>query len=502
MNQKAINHSELKKTILILAFVINIAGLLLISFLWKWWIYLAICGVAFVVFSVFIVGNKFIYNKFITIITYSALPLFGVCMYAFGKRSNRFIHSRRVYQDLEYRGIDEEFDGDTIFKNFDKSNPNYSKLVKFFYNYYDAPLFDNSVTKFLSDGSTYFDELCNELKQAKNYILLQSYVIKEGSVWDKIFEILKEKARQGLEIKILYDPLGCKTAFSDKLTFKKLENYKIECLSYKTSLFGYENHRKLAVIDGVVAFVGNANISNSYIDLQDVDNCWEVSGIKITGDAVWRMAISFFNDWQFSNGKLTGDFINYRPEKMPKLKAIEYVQPVAISPITNSDQLKKFWLNIISNAHLSLDIVSSYINIDDDIVNALKIACKSGVKVSIITSSLTDRKANFAISRDQYRALMRDGVNIVEYSGFVRSKLVVIDNEIAIMGSPALDTRWLNQKFENVVIINGKDSLRQITKNVENIKYKGKAMTFKELKDRPLTQKSMGVINRLFRFKI
>lgn len=500
MKDRVVNYSLLKKTIMVVSFLINIAALLLISFFCSPWIYFGVCGVSFCVFFIMVIANKYIYNKFLTILAYSAFPIFGFTMYLFGKHNNRYLRQRLAYQNLEFRVETDE--DDSVINNFLKVNPQHFKLVNYNEKYLEKPVYQNTVTKFLNSGDKFFEELFLELKNAKKYILLQEFMIKEGNNWTKLFEILKEKVRSGVEVKLLYDPFDCKNAFEDKLTFRKLENYKIECIPFRSGMWGYESHRKLVVIDGVVAFAGSVNISDIYTGLSDMETNWEVSGIKITGDAVWKMAINFFIDWQFSKGKLKGDFINYMPEKMPKFKSTEFVQPINLSPITNKEENKKFLLNLINNAQNSLDIVSSYINCDEDVVNALKMASYSGVKVNIITSSISDRNCNFAISRDQYKALMRANVNILEYSpGFVRSKIIIVDNAIAYVGTVALDTRWLNLKYENGVILTGKDTLREISKHIETLKYKSKVMSFKDLKERPFSQKLVGWLNRAFRFK-
>ena len=246
-----------------------------------------------------------------------------------------------------------------------------------------------------------------------------------------------------------------------------------------------------------MGFCGAVNISDIYVTPTDF---WEVSGIKITGDAVWKMATGFFNDWQFSKGELTGDFINYMPEKMPKLKSAEFVQPIQNSPITNKDENKQFILNMVNNANSSINIISSYINVDRDVVNALSMASQSGVKVTILTSSISDRTCNFAISRDYYKELMRAGVKILEYNpGFVRSKMILIDNEIAFVGTVALDTRWFNQKYENGVIVTGSETVREISKYFLGLQHDAIEVGFNDLKEYPFSQKFIGWINRLFR---
>lgn len=413
------------------------------------------------------------------------------------------MRERRIYQNLEFRGLENEEHDSEVLISLLKQYPGQFKLANYIANYLEEPLCQNSTTKFLSSGENFFDELFNELKRAKKYILIEEFVIREGLMWNTLFEILKEKVRDGVEVKILYDKLGCKHAFSDKLTFRKLENYRIECVPFRSGVFGYSNHRKLIVVDGIVAFAGGINISDKYTNFKEVDTNWECSAIKITGDAVWRMTVGFFNDWQFSKGRLINDFITYKPEKMPKLKTYEFVQPVTLSPITNKDETKSLIIALINNATESINILSSYIVIDDDIVEAMKRARYSGVKVNVFTSSVSDRHANFSISRGIYHDLLQANINVLEYSNsFLRSKIISIDNTIAYVGTVALDTRWFNQMYENGVLVNGKETMREISKYIENINYKCKNITFKDLKERPFSQKLIAWLNRLTRFKM
>ena len=501
MKKSVINNSLMKKFVLIFSFVVNMALLLLTAFLWHFWIYLIASGVSLVVYIVFLSINKHIHNKLLWLIVVSALPIYGTVLYLLGKYNSRYLHSRTVYQNLQFRNSEEaSVDCEEILKSIKKHSIRQYKLSRNILSNYNSPVFQNSSTKFLESGQQIYDELFNELKQAESYIFIEQYVIREGKIWDQLFEILKQKARQGVEVKILYDPLGCKNAFTDKLTFQKLANYKIDCVPFKNGVFGYGNHRKLVVIDGIVAFVGSFNISDRYTGYSEVDNNWELSALKISGDAVWNMTVGFFNDWQFSKGKLLGDFINYKPENSLRLKSSDVVQPIITSPLTNNDETKTLLISLINSANEKIDIFSSFINVDADILDALKHAVNSGVEVNIITSSTTDRDTNFAISRGHYYELIRAGVNVLEHPNtFLRSRMIVVDHETAMVGSIGLDTRWLHLKFENAVVIHGKETLKNITRYAEVVKHACKLFTLKDFNERPLQQKITAWAYRLFR---
>ena len=483
------NYSLSKKFTLNTSLVVNIALLLLISFLWHIWIYFVISAVAFLTFLILLSLNKYVENKLMWLILVTALPIFGTTLYIFNKRNNRHIRSRKIYNNLQFRSTDMlDFD-EEVLESLKKQHINEFSLSNYLNFALNSPIYQNCVTKYLPSGEKVFEEIFNELKQAKKYILIETYVIREGKIWETLFSILKQKAREGVEIKILYDPLGCKHAFSDKKTFRKLENYKIDCITFKTGCFGHGNHRKLFVIDGVVGFVGGANITDKYTVIPE-NPYWEQSGLKITGDAVWNMAVAFFNDWEFSKGKLTGDFINYKPDKTLKLKTNEYVQPFTLTPLNNNEEYKNLLINVINNSQMELNILSSVIQIDGEIKKALKNAVSRGVQVNIVVSSMSDKATTFAISKGYYSELIKSGVNIYEYTnGFIRSKVITIDRRTAIIGSMNLDTRWLDLKYENGVLIHSKEVIKEIDSNIDLIKKSSKSITLKECRERSFGQK-------------
>jgi len=428
------------------------------------------------------------------------LPIFGTTLYLLGKFDGKYLSARSTYQDLQFRNSEEHSNVEETFKHIKKSNSKYYKIYKTFNSLYGSPVFENTTTRFLGEGVVVFDEILKQLSKAKKYIFIQQYVIKDGEVWNKLFDILKKKAREGVEIKLIYDPLGCKNAFEDKLTFKKLENYKIDCIPFKSTPYGFGNHRKMIIVDGVTAFVGSYNISDRYTEFTAVDSDWEVSAVRLDGDAVWSLALGFYNDWKFSEGRWDSDYINYKPENYAKSKSNEIVQPILTNPLSNNDETKNAILTLINNASTKVDIFSSFVNIDGDVLTAIKKAVMGGVEINIILSSITDKEINFAMSREQYYSLISSGVNVYELTNnFLRSRMIVVDNEYALVGTIGLDTRWLHLKYENAVLINGKETLKDISKYVENVKHNSKLYTLKDYKERPFPQKLVAWFLKLFR---
>jgi len=497
---KALNYNNSKRFLLFLTFVINVATLMLVTFFAHVWVYMAASLLYGTILVIIIANNRYITSKLLWVVCAVTLPIFTTFLLVFYKRNGRYLKQRKSYQNLYFRSKDSLDCDNTTLDNLKKQNYNHYLISNYYNNLLDAPVYQNSVSKYLPNGESIFSEILNELKNAKRYIFIEQYYISEGNMWNSIFQVLKQKAREGVEIKILYDATKCKRSFSDKNTFKKLSNYKMDVLPFKNGTFGFANHKKLIIIDGVVGFVGGANISDKYTQLDHLINSWEQSGLKITGDAAWGLTTMFLNDWMYSNGKLIGDVISYKTDKYSKLKSNEFVQPLIVSPLSNKDELKNIFLNVISNACEEINIMSSYIDIDDETIKAMSTACKKGVKVNIILSSISDNYKTFAITKGYYYQLAKAGVNLYEYNGgFVRSKAVVVDHSTVLMGSMNLDTRWLENKYEVGVLVHSKETAKHADNNIYAIKGDSKLITYKDIKERKVSQKIIAALFKLFR---
>lgn len=311
----------------------------------------------------------------------------------------------------------------------------------------------NNETKYLEIGEKFFKEVLIELGKAKRYIFIQSFIINTGEMWGSILEILIEKAKAGVEVKVMYDDIGCFATLDPKYP-KFLESKGIETEIFNpvkpviNTNVNNRDHRKIIVIDGEVAFNGGINIADEYINAIIKYGHWKDMGIKVIGDAAFEFTKIFLETWSFTRD-VSVDVEKYRGNVEKSNKANGLCIPFSSSPIDEDNLAVDLLLNIISNAKKYIYITTPYLIIDDMMQNALINAVKSGVEIKIITPCIWDKKAVHMLTRSNYKRLCDYGIEIYEYTpGFIHGKTLVSDDKLAIVGSINLDYRSLFHHFE------------------------------------------------------
>ena len=322
-------------------------------------------------------------------------------------------------------------------------------------NYSNCPIYENTYNEYLTPGEVKFEKLVEELKKAKHFIFLEYFIIEEGIMWNTILEILKEKAKEGVDVRVIYDDVGCVM----KLPYKygdKLEKYGIKCRVFNpfipilTNRLNNRDHRKIAVIDGYVGFMGGINLADEYINSFEKYGHWKDAAILLKGDAVFNLTVMFLTMWDFINNS-DDDYLKYRPENFTNEKYLSkgYVQPFDDSPLVNEPIGETVYLNLINKAKKYIYINTPYLIIDNEMATALKIAAKSGIDVRIVTPHIPDKWFVHAVTRSYYHSFIKDNIKIYEYTpGFMHSKTFVVDDEYAVVGSINLDFRSLYLHFE------------------------------------------------------
>jgi len=331
----------------------------------------------------------------------------------------------------------------------------YSNLICYLENFSDFPLYDKTESQFLSSGEMYFEELLESLRNAKKYIFLESFIIKEGIMWNSILEILKQKVKEGVIVRVIYDDVGCFLVLPSNYP-KILQNIGIECIVFNkfrplwTTVQNNRDHRKIAIIDGNVAFTGGINFSDEYINTYERFGHWKDAGMKITGKAAWSFTLIFLQMWSICK-RQKENYLEFYPFNNNKCnnKTDGFIQPYADSPMDKENIGEHVYLHMINKAKRYLYINTPYLIIDDSMVSALKLAAKSGVDVRITVPYRWDKRFIHFTTRSYYRDLIKSGVKIYEYSkGFIHSKSFISDDEIATIGTINLDFRSLYLHFE------------------------------------------------------
>ena len=288
-------------------------------------------------------------------------------------------------------------------------------------------------------------------------------------MWNTILDILKEKVKEGVDVRVIYDDVGCVM----KLPYRyadELKKYGIECRVFNkfvpilTNRVNNRDHRKITVIDGYVGFMGGINLADEYINVYEKYGHWKDAAILIKGDAVFNLTVMFLTMWDFINNT-DDDYLKYKPENYTNEKYLSrgYIQPFDDSPLANEPIGETVYLNLINKAKKYIYINTPYLIIDNEIVTALKIAAKSGVDVIIVTPHIPDKWFVHAVTKSYYHSFIKDGIKIYEYTpGFMHSKTFVVDDEYAVVGSINLDFRSLYLHFECGVWLYNTDSALKV----------------------------------------
>jgi cardiolipin synthase len=266
---------------------------------------------------------------------------------------------------------------------------------------------------------------------------------------------LKEKAKEGVIVRVIYDDVGCFLILPSNYP-EILETMGIECVVFNkfrplwTTVQNNRDHRKIAIIDGKVAFTGGINFSDEYINTYERFGHWKDAGMKITGKAAWSFTLIFLQMWSICKRRKE-NYLEFYPFSDNKCnnKSDGFIQPYADSPMDKENIGEHVYLHIINKAKRYLYINTPYLIIDDSMVSALKLAAKSGVDVRITVPYRWDKRLIHFTTRSYYRDLIKSGVKIYEYSkGFIHSKSFISDDEIATIGTINLDFRSLYLHFE------------------------------------------------------
>ena len=424
-----------------------------IAFLSNYFFYLYLVFVVLsIVITVYIVVNRDnpIY-KLAWIIPILLFPVFGGLLYLlFGKRNI----SPKMRKQLEqlYRDTKELLlPNKEINDELQALSPDAAKQSHYLERVSIAPVWKDTEVLFLTPGEEKFAHLVEELKKAKHFIFLEYFIIEEGTMWNTVLDILVEKVKEGVDVRLLYDDLGTINLLPRGYD-KKLRSLGLKvCVfnPFRPSLdtfMNYRDHRKIAVIDGHVGFTGGINLADEYINAYPNHGHWKDSSIMLKGAAVWNLTTMFLQIWGFISQE-TPDYDQYRPtEKYP---TDGFIQPFGDSPIDNYLVGEMAYMNMINNATRYVYISTPYLILDNEMLTALCLAAENGIDVRIVTPHIADKWFVHEVTRSNYDTLIKAGVKIYEYTpGFIHAKTIVVDDELSIVGTTNFDFRSFYLHFE------------------------------------------------------
>ena len=403
------------------------------------------------------------------------VPVFGPLLYLmFGERR---LSKKELKQLQELNSIAfHENNGRQLHLQLQETDkPAYGIINALLHMDSNAEVYDHTDSQFFANGEEMWQQMLEDLKRAEKFIFLEYYIVDEGLMWDSILEVLEEKAAQGVEVKMLYDDIGCMVTlpgdYTVHLRSKGIDAHKFnKVIPRMTVAYNNRDHRKILVIDGQISYTGGINLADEYINHIERFGHWKDSGIRIDGPATQAFTRLFLMNWYINRGEIS-DFDQYHLENQTRFGSglcIPYGS--GPKPIYKTKVGKIVYQNLINQAENFVYITTPYLIIDYDLTEDIKNAAMRGVDVRIVTPHIPDKKLIQLVTRGAYPDLLSAGVRIFEYTpGFIHSKQMIVDDRFAAVGTINLDYRSLVHHYENAVLLYKTESIADIRKDFEGI---------------------------------
>ena len=365
-------------------------------------------------------------------------------------------------------------------------------------------LFSGTEVTYFPDGEKYFQHLLEHAARAEHFILLEYFIIAEGRLWDRLFAVLRERAAAGVEVKIIFDDFGNITRFSGE-TLAEVQEAGIAVQVFNPvhryvnrMYFNYRDHRKIVSIDGEYAYTGGINVADEYANLTERFGHWKDSGVCLHGEGAWGLTRHFLHMWECMGGEMEEDAEYYCP--METVESQGYCQTLTDGPMNNPENpAEDVFLQMISSATRFLYITTPYLAIEDYMLNALCAAADGGVDVRLMFPGIPDKKYAFMVAESYFETLLAHGVRIYEYTpGFLHAKSVMVDREVAAVGSVNMDYRSFQLHYEVESIVYGAPMIEDLLADMDEIMAASRELRLAEWQHRGWFRRTMETVLRLF----
>lgn len=430
------------------------------------------------------------------------LPVFGTLFYVWAKLQPYPMLVKKRVKDVNIETAEFSVQDENVKSQLRLADAGFYGTAAYLYNTVNYPVYTNTETTYFPIGEDNFKQMIAELEKAEKFIFMEYFIVARGTMWETVLEILKRKAKEGVDVRFMYDGM-CSLVLLPYSYPKKLEEYGIKCRMFspvKPILSIHQNnrdHRKIMVIDGKVAFTGGINLADEYININSKFGHWKDTGIMLKGDAVRSFTLMFLRMWNIVEGT-DGGYERYVRAGLADVHAPGYVIPYGDSPFDGENVGEHVYMDMLNQAVKYVHIMTPYLILDNEMMQTLKYAAKRGIDVKIIMPHIPDKKYAFWLARSYYAELIRAGVKIYEYTpGFVHAKVFVCDDVKATVGSINLDFRSLYLHFECGVYMYGTSAVGDIEYDYNRTLEKCQLITLDYLKSVPLYQKVFGSLVKI-----
>ena len=378
------------------------------------------------------------------------------------------------------------------------------RIVSLLLNTGIFPFTLNNNVEIYVDGNEKFKNLIEDIRNAKDHIHLEYFIVKDSQIGQKIKSELIKKSKDGVKVRIIYDDVGCWRFWFHRMFFNEMRNYGIEIVPYlkgKITIpiggqLNYRNHRKIVVIDGKIGYTGGINIGDEYVGKNKKFGYWRDTHIRIEGTSVYMLQMIFLTDWYYNTKEVL-----LKEHLFPKLdiKGNSMMQIVASGPDSDWESMHYAYFYAICQAKKSIYIETPYFIPDESLLKALKCAALSGVELIILFPKIADHKIVNTASYSYFQEILESGGKVYLYNkGFLHSKVIIIDDFMASTGSANMDLRSFKLNFEVNAFIYDAKLIEEIKNNFIKDLQNSEELERDKFENRKTIVKVKESISRLF----
>lgn len=483
----------------------------------------AVCVIWFSRYVIFIFGGFFALSlicviailnsrenpsyKLAWIIPILLFPVVGVAVY-FWAALRPGIRMLR-YREIEVQEESEFFvdPNPAYLEQLGDENPGEMGIARYLSVQCGHPVYRNTDVTYLRSGEEKFARLKEELRLADKFIFIEYYIVESGTMWEEILDILKKKAAQGVEVRVMYDGT-CEIARLPYRYHEELQMMGIKCKVFSpvvpilSAAHNNRDHRKIVVIDGHTAFTGGINLADEYININSKYGHWKDVAVRVKGEAAQGFCLMFLQMWNTTERRTD----SYRRYLSPQLSGgyitapgAGYVIPYGDNPHSYENVGEQVYLDMLYRATKYVHIMNAYMVMDNEMMTAMIYAAKRGVDVKIILPGISDNALTEMLAHSYYQELLEAGVELYEYTpGFVHAKSFVSDDIRGVVGTINLDYRSLYLNYECAAYIYGNPVIQDIEEDFQETLKKCKLITLEMCREYPLIKRGIGSFMRLF----
>ena len=431
------------------------------------------------------------------------VPVLGTVLYLYVDLDIGHRLTRRILSEIQKKTERLLPSNEKLCRSLHDTETELCNLAHYTWNNGGYPLYENTHVSYFPSGEAKFAAMLEELEKAEKFIFLEYFIIDEGFMWQSILDILKRKAAEGVEVRLMYDG----TCAFFRLPYRypeQLQAMGIRCKMFSpihpmvSTHYNNRDHRKILVIDGHTAFTGGVNLADEYINRGSPFGHWKDAAIMLKGEAVRSFTLMFLQMWQVTDWKT--EYAPYIEAPLPPMPPVPgYVIPYGDSPFDDERVGLTVYLDIINRANRYVHIMTPYLIVGSEVITALTSAAKRGVDVRLILPHVPDKKTAFALAYTHYRELLQAGVRIYEYTpGFVHSKVFVSDDTKAVVGTINLDHRSLSLHFECAAYLYKTPAIANIEQDFRSTLKSCQQVTLDTLKKEKTYRRALGFLLKLF----